>query len=79
MAQIYEPERPSWENITDLVDAFKWSELVSTTGAEYFSSHGVSAQFTNEIIESLTRVNYAQVRRINSYELDGGPISPEHK
>lgn len=59
--QLYNPETPSWENITDLIDAFHWSELVSSTGAEYYTSHGVSPLFTNEIIESLTRVNYAQV------------------
>lgn len=67
MAKVYEPDRPSWENITDLVEAFGWSELVSTTGSEYFSTHGVSAQFTNEIIEALTRVNYAQVSLVTLY------------
>lgn len=67
MDKAYGLESPSWENITDLVEAFKWSELVSTTGAEYFASHGVSPQFTNEIIEALTRVNYAQVRRATLY------------
>jgi len=57
---LYTPETPHWENITNIIDVFNWDELVSQTGAEYFTSNGVSKLFTNELIEAATRVNYAQ-------------------
>lgn len=58
---LYTPQTPAWRNVTELVEAFDWAELVTTTGAEYFQTHGVSALFTNELIEAATLVNYAQV------------------
>ena len=60
---LYEPDAIRWSSIEELNDALNWTELVSQTGSEYFQSHDVSQLFTNELIEAMTRVNYAQVRR----------------
>jgi Prenylcysteine lyase len=63
LVTLYEPDVKSWSSIEELNGVLNWTELISQTGAEYFQSHGVSQTFTNEIIEAMTRVNYAQVRR----------------
>lgn len=60
--KLYAPEALKWENLTDISDAFEWDELISQTASEYFRSHGVSEKFTNEVIDAMTLVNYAQVR-----------------
>jgi prenylcysteine oxidase/farnesylcysteine lyase len=60
---LYEPDARRWSSIEELNVALNWTELVSQSGSEYFQSHGASQLFTNELIEAMTRVNYAQVRR----------------
>lgn len=68
MIKLYEPDTPSWSSIEELKDALNWTAQVSQTGAELLQSHGISQKFTYEIVESLSRVNYAQVRQ-NPYLL----------
>jgi len=57
---LYEPDVQTWPSIEELNDALNWTELISQTGSKYFQSHGVSEKLTNEFIEAMTRVNYAQ-------------------
>jgi len=57
---LYEPDARKWSSIEELNVALNWTELVSQTGSEFFQSRGVSQLFTNEFIEAMTRVNYAQ-------------------
>ena len=66
MIGLYEPDTPHWSSIEELNEAFNWTGHVSQTGAELLQSHGVSQKFTYEIIESLSRCNYAQVRQTAS-------------
>ncbi|THH12832.1 hypothetical protein EW146_g7327 [Bondarzewia mesenterica] len=67
--RLYAPETPRWENVTDLPSAFEWEELISQTGSEYFRGHGVSEKFTNEVLDAMTLVNYAQdIESIHSLE-----------
>jgi len=61
--KLYEPDAKSWSSTEELNNALNWTHLTSQTGGEYFQSNGVSQKFTNEFIEGVTRVNYAQVRR----------------
>jgi prenylcysteine lyase len=60
---LYDPDAKSWSSIEELNNALNWTDLTSQAGSEYFQSHGVSQTFTNEFVEGVTRVNYAQVRR----------------
>ncbi|KDQ54837.1 hypothetical protein JAAARDRAFT_37950 [Jaapia argillacea MUCL 33604] len=58
--ELYTPESPRWSTISDLADAFQWSDMVSQTTAEYLDSNGVSKRFSRELVEAATRVNYGQ-------------------
>ncbi|KAF9066052.1 Prenylcysteine lyase-domain-containing protein [Rhodocollybia butyracea] len=57
---LYTVDSPKWENITDLAQSFGWMDLVENTGADYFTSNGVSPKYVYEMIEAATRVNYGQ-------------------
>jgi Prenylcysteine lyase len=59
--QLYTRETPYWKNVSQLVDIFSWNDVVTQTGAEYLTGHGVSEKYTNAFVEAATRVNYAQV------------------
>jgi len=57
---LYEPDAKTWSSIEALNNAMNWTELTAQTGAQYFTSHGVSEKFATELIEAGTLVNYAQ-------------------
>ena len=59
---LYTTDTPKWDNIADLAASLGWMDLVTNSTADYFVSQGVSKQYTHEIIEAGTRVNYGQVR-----------------
>jgi len=66
---LYEPDVETWSSIEALNVAMNWTELTNQTGAQYFTSRGVSERFANELIEAGTLVNYAQtVDSIHSLE-----------
>lgn len=58
---LYTADSPKWDNITDLAHSFGWKNLIESTGAEFFTSNGVSKQYVFELIEAASRVNYGQV------------------
>ncbi|KAN0064303.1 hypothetical protein ACQY0O_002494 [Thecaphora frezii] len=49
-----------WTSIRDLAHAVDVRQPASITAADFFTSNGVSTLFVEEMIEALTRVNYAQ-------------------
>ncbi|KAH7875610.1 Prenylcysteine lyase-domain-containing protein [Lentinula edodes] len=57
---LYTADSPKWDNITDLAHSFGWKNLIESTGAEFFTSNGVSKQYVFELIEAASRVNYGQ-------------------
>ncbi|KAF5384742.1 hypothetical protein D9757_006250 [Collybiopsis confluens] len=57
---LYTSDSPKWENITELAQSFGWMDLIENTGADFFTSHGVSKEYVFELIEAATRVNYGQ-------------------
>lgn len=58
---LYTPDSPRWDNISDLATSFEWTSLVGQTTSEYLASQGVSDQYIKEFVEAATRVNYGQV------------------
>lgn len=52
--------RYPWNSIEDLADAINATELVGTTGMQFFKEKRVSELFIEEMVEAATRVNYAQ-------------------
>ena len=61
LVSLYDPDTLYWSSIEELDGALNFTKLVSQTGAKYLKSHGVSHRFIYELLESATRVNYAQV------------------
>lgn len=59
--KFYSAESPRWDNITYLASNVGWSNFVENSASEYLSAQGVSKAYVDEIIESVTRVNYGQV------------------
>ncbi|KAJ3826223.1 Prenylcysteine lyase-domain-containing protein [Lentinula raphanica] len=57
---LYTIDSPKWENITDLAHSLGWTNLIENTGADFFTSNGVSRQYVFELLEAATRVNYGQ-------------------
>ncbi|KAJ3801137.1 Prenylcysteine lyase-domain-containing protein [Lentinula aff. detonsa] len=57
---LYTTESPKWDNITDLAYSFGWMDLIESSGADFFTSNGVSKQYVFELIEGASRVNYGQ-------------------
>ena len=58
---LYSSDSPHWQDIKSLAAELGWLDLVSQSTAEYLDVHGISKKFTREVVESATRVNYAQV------------------
>lgn len=63
---LYKKDTPRWREISDLAAKFQWEGMIARSTSEYFQLLGVSRQFTNEMIEGMTRVNYGQVRDANA-------------
>ncbi|EPQ27775.1 uncharacterized protein PFL1_04520 [Pseudozyma flocculosa PF-1] len=49
-----------WKTIASLAHAVNVSQPASVTASQFFTSNGVSTLFVEEMIEALSRVNYAQ-------------------
>jgi prenylcysteine oxidase / farnesylcysteine lyase len=58
---LYGPEQIQWDSIANLSASFEWEYLTAQTMAEYLDSQSISRQFTRELVEAATRVNYGQV------------------
>ncbi|THV06108.1 FAD/NAD(P)-binding domain-containing protein [Dendrothele bispora CBS 962.96] len=66
---LYSPQAPKWDNITDLAASFGWADAIQNTASDFFKSKGVSEQYIYEVLESSTRVNYAQnIDKIHALE-----------
>ncbi|KAF8845457.1 FAD/NAD(P)-binding domain-containing protein [Paxillus ammoniavirescens] len=57
---LYTTESPRWDDVADLAARFEWVEMSNHTTIEYLVDNGVSQQFTQEMVEAATRVNYGQ-------------------
>ncbi|KAH9926192.1 uncharacterized protein B0H18DRAFT_1006933 [Fomitopsis serialis] len=49
-----------YSNLTSLVGALNWTSLTSCTAAEFLDAEDINPQWTRELVEAATRVNYAQ-------------------
>lgn len=58
--KLYAPDAPRFENLTSLVGALNWTSLASRTTAEFLDAEDINPQWTRELVEAATRVNYAQ-------------------
>jgi prenylcysteine oxidase/farnesylcysteine lyase len=56
--RLYSPLSPVWDTIESLSGALGFKMHVAQSTDEYFIAQGVSAQFTHEMVEAATRVNY---------------------
>ncbi|KAH7883946.1 FAD/NAD(P)-binding domain-containing protein [Phlebopus sp. FC_14] len=66
---LYTTESPRWDDIADLASTFAWTDMVNHTTVDYFVANGVSQQYSQEMIEAATRVNYGQnVDKIHALE-----------
>jgi prenylcysteine oxidase/farnesylcysteine lyase len=59
-ASLYLPAAARWKSVEDLSVHLGWKVLAARTASEHFVDAGVSRQFTHEMIEAATRVNYGQ-------------------
>jgi prenylcysteine oxidase/farnesylcysteine lyase len=59
---LYTADAPKWDNISDLASSLGWLDLVRNSTAHYLMAQGVSKEYTHELVEAATRVNYGQVR-----------------
>lgn len=66
---LYSVDAPKWDNAADLGHSLNWTGLVETTASEFLLSQGVSAKYTDEVIEASTRVNYGQASHISILSL----------
>lgn len=57
---LYTPGAPKWDNIFDLASSLGWLDLIANSTDGYLSAQGVSKEYTHELIEGATRVNYGQ-------------------
>lgn len=59
---LYEPSfgLEPWHNITEVAEKLNYLDFTSQTTAEYMDVHGINRQWTREMVEAATRVNYAQ-------------------
>lgn len=60
--ELYNKDTPRWTEVESLAEKLGWTSLLSRTVAEYFQVFSISREFTYEMVESMTRVNYGQVR-----------------
>ncbi|KAI8973130.1 Prenylcysteine lyase-domain-containing protein [Trametes punicea] len=58
---LYSPSTPHWSNISSVVTALDWFQVVAETTSEYFDLQGIDRRWTRELVEAATRVNYGQV------------------
>ncbi|KAI0035817.1 FAD/NAD-P-binding domain-containing protein [Vararia minispora EC-137] len=60
VGSLYAPTRPVWNTTSALVNALNWAAMLSSTGAEFYTTQNVSRLFIDELIEALSRANYCQ-------------------
>ncbi|KIJ68794.1 hypothetical protein HYDPIDRAFT_107052 [Hydnomerulius pinastri MD-312] len=66
---LYTTESPRWDDIADLAAKFEWTDLTNRTTIEHLTANGISEQFSRELVEAATRVNYGQdVDKIHTLE-----------
>lgn len=58
--QLYEKPNFPWTSLSKTVDAIGLARAVDRSGAQLLQSTGVSDNFARELIQGVTRVNYAQ-------------------
>ncbi|KZT06641.1 FAD/NAD(P)-binding domain-containing protein [Laetiporus sulphureus 93-53] len=57
---LYAPSAPRFSNITTLAEELDWTPILAQTAAEYLDTKGINRQYTRELVDALTRVNYGQ-------------------
>ncbi|KZT02930.1 uncharacterized protein LAESUDRAFT_762360 [Laetiporus sulphureus 93-53] len=57
---LYAPSAPRFSNITMLAEELDWTPILTQTAAKYLDTKGINQQFTRELVDALTRVNYGQ-------------------
>lgn len=57
---LYAPDTPPFETLGSVVEGLNWTSLVSRTTADLLDAEGINPQWTRELVEAATRVNYAQ-------------------
>ncbi|KAJ8100700.1 Prenylcysteine lyase-domain-containing protein [Lipomyces tetrasporus] len=58
-----------FEDLTEIAQSSGLTNLTSETTFGYFTGHGMSDRFVNEIVQAATRVNYAQnVKQLHALE-----------
>ncbi|KAI9057359.1 FAD/NAD(P)-binding domain-containing protein [Trametes sanguinea] len=66
---LYAPTARRFRSIVDLTFHLNWTVLAGKTMAEHMDSNGIDPSWTREMIEGVTRFNYAQnVDRIHAVE-----------
>lgn len=57
---LYAPHASQFSTLTSLVDRLNWTSLVNRTAADFLDAEGINPQWTHELVDAATRVNYAQ-------------------
>ena len=58
---LYTADAPKWDNISGLASSLGWLDLIGNSTADYLMAQGVSKDYTYDLVEAATRVNYGQV------------------
>lgn len=67
--KIYDPPFFPWGSLTQVMYELGLSDMASMTGEAFVKEKGISEKFAREIVQALTRVNYAQnLRNIHAVE-----------
>ena len=66
LLDLYKKDTPRWREIGDLAAQLQWEGMVARSASEYLQLLGVSRQFVHEMVEGMTRVNYGQVRSVDT-------------
>lgn len=64
---LYAPDSPKWDNIPALNNKLAWTLLTAHSAANYLDVGDVKKEFTREIVEAATRVNYGQVGKVVAF------------
>lgn len=61
--QMYDPAPPVFDNISSLATKLGWTDVAAHTALEYLHKNGIDDRWSLEFVDSITRINYGQVRR----------------